>query len=483
MAEPSLGEITSIRGDADLSYGSPDGGINTVLPFSKGIEYLSRYAQNKMQADQFKYAQFQKNLESYMQDFDKVDVSGVMNKDYPELTKQWVSLAKDVYDNYDIIRNPSKDIEKYSELKQREADLRGKIAQSKQDLLYVDAHKNFIKADPSMNTDQNRSLISNFENGVLGGRDLFNLDIPTQYDPVARAKVAATVARQQLTEEQKKGKYLVKTDADNYLKDKFLSAWTGTLSAQDQQGRTVQKQAEQAYNLLPKQLTDGKSFDDIDKEFGLRFLPQDNTKQTQSADPFALQDDRQRFEGYQNKLNRALQRELAEDKTTQGVGRLYNEALTSAFTTGYVNPDFLQSIYGDNAEIELKSTSDVPVQDAQGNTSYVTQTAGSKVAKVKVTGTKLVGDKLAISREQFNEQTQKYEPLPDKEVDFDEARVAFTNVAGSSNAAKVSDAAQKYREKNNLGTNPDLPKLRGYFKFGQPGTVNGINLNADQWKK
>jgi hypothetical protein len=433
---------------------------------------LSIAAKAKAEADQFKYIQFQNNLKDFYKDFNEVKVEGIMQKDYPEINKEYALLAGDIASNYDVLRNPVANPEKYAELKQREAELRGRIAQSKQDLAYVDAHKGFVKGNPNFNTQGNNSRIQEFESKPIGERNLFALDTPFSYDPAERAKLANQRAERKLTDEQTKGRYINSTESLEYLKDEFLSAWRELGTMQDKNGRPILQAAEDSYKkVYADQFKNGVSFQEVDDKVGLSLLNQSSMVKKLREDPVAAQEDQQKFNAGQNAADRSLRRELSNDKELEGAGRDYNEALTSGYSTGYVRPELLQGLFGDNSEIKLTEKGKEPIYGKDGKTIVGYNDTGKETAtslpKIQVTGSRLdpkTGE-LIVSR--VDNSSGKPVPIEERRMSYDEAREAFKNLAGSKNAGKVADAAEAYRKKYSLGTNPDLESMKKHFDFGE----------------
>lgn len=483
----SLSQITSVKGDAANAYGSPMGGTDVVLQFNPGIQFLGYAARAQAEADQFKYLQFQQNMKDFYKGWDDIKVDGIMEKDYPEINKEYAQLAGDIARNYDVIRDPLKNREKFEELKKREAQLRARISQSKQDVSFRDFHKKFIAANPNFNTEQNKALISDFETNPIGARKLFNLTTPFAYDPSERAKIANQVAQQKLKQEQAAGRYIQTEEQVQYLQDEYDKAWDALGSMQDKTGRPIREAANNSYEkVYGTQLQQGRTMDDIDRMVGRSLLYQNDYFKTLREDPVAAQEDAQKHSAWQNSLNRSLQRDLNRDKDLDSVGRDYNEALTSGFSTGYVRPQLLQGVFGDNNEIEMKVAEQVEVKDASGKGTGIFNPTGktttSKVPKIQVTGSRLDPQtgKLIVTR--VDNSSGKPVALADVVMTFDEAREAFKNIAGTNNAGKVADAAEQYRSRYKLGLNPDLNIMQRHFDFQTPAppasttpkTINGL---------
>lgn len=463
-----LNEITSIKGDAQNAYGGVAGGNDALLPFSQAIPLITSAAKAKSESNAFKYLQFQQNLKEYYKNFDEIKVDGLMEKDYPVITQQYAQLSKDIAANYDVIRNPMKNPEKYEELKGREAELRATIARSKQDVAFRTAHQGFLQSHPEFNTPDNQKILDDFSKGELGQRTTFTLTTPFTYDPGARAKAANAVAQQKLTEQKSQGRYLVKEDALQYLETEYDAAWDALGATQDKSGRTVTQIAADAYGKLDPTITAGQDFATIDRKIGRSLMYQDEFVKTLVEDPVQAQEDAQKHDANENAKNRALSRELNTDKDLVAVGRDYNEALTSGFTTGYVRPQLLQGLFGDNSDVELKNKEQVEVLDADGKGTGIFNPTGKetvvKVPKIQVTGSSLVDGKIVVKR--VDNSSGKPVAIADVVMTFEEAREAFKNIAGANNAGKVADAAEKYRKINKLGTNPELGSMQKHFNFG-----------------
>lgn len=293
---PSLGEITSIRGDADLAYGTSGvGGNDTVVPLNRAVEFISLAAREKAQADQWKYLQFQKNQEDFFKGFGAVKTNGIMEADYPEIMEEYATLANDIASNLDVIRNPMKDQAKYAELKSREARLLTRIEQSKQNVASLQFNKEYMRLHPEMNTDDNNKVVNEYQKLKLGERGPLSLNTPMVYDPAARAKVANSVAQRKLKEEQAQGRYLKLEEATVYIQDEYDKAWDAMGAQTDKSGRSVYALAEDVYKRLPQEVTGG-DFKAFDRNVGRSLMNQDETAITIKEDPVSAQEDQQAHE-------------------------------------------------------------------------------------------------------------------------------------------------------------------------------------------
>lgn len=463
----SLSEITSVKGDPDLAYGSPAGGTDAVVPFSKGIDYLTQAARDKQEATKFKYLEFKKNQEDYYKNFNTLDVNGLMPGDYPQISQEYAKLVGDLATHLDVIGNPNKNIDLYQSLQQREATLRSKIAQSKMDKAYAIQNESFMKANPDLLTSDNKAQTNDFYNKPLGQRNYFTLNLPFVYDPTMRAKIANTVAQQKYTEQKVKGKFITDEEGVRYLTDEYDKAWDALGASTDKSGRTVYDAAKDAYSKLPPEITHGQDFKSIDRNVGRSLLYQDENFKKLQANPVAMQDDQQAFEASQQNKRLAFERwkSLLDKPKDVDAGKIYNFALTSGFTNGYVPVDFLQNIYGNNDKITLKSGSKKLDPTNPLNTTEVTNE--QQVPKIQVTRSEKDKDGNLVYYYVDNSKDPTQEIASDP-ITIDQARVAFENILGPKEAGKVAKEEQQYRKLNKLPFNYDLPSLQEHFKFNAP---------------
>lgn len=464
-----LNDITRIGGDPELSYGT-DGGTNAVIPFNQGIQFLSSAARLQAEADQFKYLKFQDNLANFYKQWDDVKVDGLMEKDYPAVTEEYQQLARDIADNYQVLRNPNIDPEKFAQLKEREAKLRGTISRSKQDVAFRDAHQKWFQQNPTMNTPENQAKLDRFNTAALGERQPFTVTPSLKFNPSAVAKAAMETALSEIKTEKDSGRYIDIVNEKTYLKDKYLAAAKSLLSEQDNSGRPLADAAMESFTKL-KWLNDPSQFDAVYEKTMLDLLNQDTRFSTLREDPVSQQEDQQKFLSGEGAKERASRERIAalkgDEKEIEKSGRDYNEALTSGFTTGYVRPELLQNLFGDNSEIETTERTGGG-QDPVTLLQVPVTEKKTKVAKVTAISSRLDSSGNLLVKRRNNETGVEDEVT----MNYSQAVEAFKNLQGTKNAGRVADAAEAYRVKNKLGVNPTLPVLQKHFQTSGNADAN-----------
>lgn len=499
MAEPTLNEITSIKGDGNLAYGTQgQGGTDVELAFGKGIELLYGAAQMKQQNDRWKYQQFQQNLDNYYKNFNDISVDGVMEKDYPEVMADYSSLAKKMAENIGVIRNPASNPDLYAQLKQEEANLRGKISQSKQDVVYRTQHKNFIMAHPEFNTDENKKAIESFENSTRNERELFTLNTPYTFNVEEPVKLATSIALQKSKEEavkrgvapDKTEEWIVSEEGINYNRQAFKDAYKEYITNQrdrNNTGKTLRDVAQSTWSKLPKESQLG-SFDEWLDKTSESFIPQSSYFQTIQESKYGLQEEQIEAQKDLNAADNAMRWRIAklndgterwraglqfnfrDDKDFELLGRSYNELLTSAFTTGNANPSYLQNIYGDNSEVNVKAGTEVP--DPTNPLAKSTTSVETKVPKRVVTGSSKDKDgNLVVKYMDYSTGTGVE---GQQKVTYEQARTDFYSIGGKQYATKVEDKSSKWRKENGFNEGrPDIIEMNKKFQYGQQPPASG----------
>lgn len=490
---PSLSEITGVRGDASLAYGTQgQGGSDVAFDFNKGLSFLSDAASKRQQANQFKVELFQKNLENFYKNFNDLSVDGVMEKDYPAITQEYAALTRDLAENYDVIRNPMKDPQRFAQLQQREAALRSKISASKQDLAFRKFNQDFINTHKEFNTDENRQMIEGFTNSELGSRSHNNLRTPNEYNPLTIAQKAREYATQTLTTKKAKGMYFDEEGEKKVKRDAYMEYWRGAHNAQDTYGRSGFELAKHAYdNTVPADRKSGMDFNTWLDKTGEQLMGDDLIEKSsaQSANPVAMQDDQQRFTAGENakdraqraaEYNRTYEANYGKNPRPEDLGRMKNEAWTMAFTTGKPNLQMMQNVYGNADKVNIETEEMIPNPDPATNSWVKTIKTGKKttvpVDRVQVTGTELDGDGNLVVKRVDNAAGGK--AMPDLVVKQRDAYVDFNRILGDKFAVQTDEGSRKYMENKIIDPqskkgirNPDINTFRNHFQVDANGNT------------
>lgn len=486
----SLGEILSVKGDAQNAFGSPAGGDATVLPFNKGIDYLNQTAEKLAEADKFKYLEFQKNLTNHYANFNTIDITGLSPADQKIIGDKYASVAKLNADNIDVIKNPNINPQKYAEIKKAEADLLRSIAASKMHKSYDDKTAEFTKANPNW-YDINKPKVESSVNTPTDEWKPYTLDMPISYSPDAVGKLVTPIAEQKYAEAIALKGYITEEEGVRIKKEAWDAAWDAVHSTTDPAGRSLYKAAKEAYEKIPPEARGG-SFEDWMKRTRDSMVPQDQvSKKTVTPDQLVINRERNALtasEGAKDR-NAAMARvraQLDANKKNIGVddvGRLYNEELTG-FKTGQFSNAALQNIYGDPSKVTLKTGTEIPDPNNPGQ--KITTSTEVQVPKKQIVSSfvddqgRLVYKYIDYSQpkapesgggfwsrlsggQSKTETIGGYEVRTSEPVEFKQARTDFYRIVGDDDAPKVADVAAKYRIKHKLGVNPEAESLTKHF--------------------
>lgn len=234
----SLGEITGIRGDAQIAGGTAGvGGNLAALPADQiGLQLLDSAANARMLANRYALDFQQQQLRDYLQNFNALEVQGVMESDYPAITAEYAQYAKKLADNYDVIANPFKDQQRYAQLRQEEATLRGRIARSKGDLALRQNYNNFIGQHRDFQTPENLQRLTAFSEQPLGQRDINALtSIAPRFDAMQEdiSKQANLIALQKTKEQDTATPFQNEVEMTQYLQNEYNTAVRAFMRGQD----------------------------------------------------------------------------------------------------------------------------------------------------------------------------------------------------------------------------------------------------------
>lgn len=481
----SLGEILSARGDAANAFGSPEGGDAAVLPFNQGLAFLSSAADAKVQADQFKYKEFQDNMNKFYTNFNTIDITGVSPADQKAINAKYAEVAKLNADNIDVIKNPNSNEAKYSEIKQNESQLLAMIAASKMHKAYDDKSLDFTKANPDWH-EVNKDKIVDSQSTATDNWKPYSLDAPFTFDPVAAVKVIEPIAQQKYADATVGKGYITEEEGTRIQHQAWDDAFNTYANATVKNGKTVRDIALEARKKLPPELQ-GASEEDYINKWRDSIRPQDQvTKKTITPDATFNSEETRKLtasEGAADRWNRyriaLLGLEKGDKKVdVAGVGRLYNEELTG-FKTGQFSTQALQNIYGDDTKVKIKAGTEIV--DPQNPLSKTT--TGSEVdvpSKLVISSTLDADGNLVYKYIDYGhgqtaaggggffakkavENVGGYPVITSAPVPFKQGRTDFYNILGDKYPARVADVAEKFRIQRKLGVNPDLEILNNYF--------------------
>ncbi len=492
--EPSLSEITSIKGDANIAGGSAGGGADmgatAPVQFDQGLQFLNEAADARQNYNKYLTEQYQKNLTDGLANLQNIDFSKALSSDLPALRQKYADLAKNVADNFDVIRNPGSDPAKASELAQQEADLRSSIQASTVHNGINSYNKKFITENPSFNTQENQDLINNFQSTPLDQRKDFLLKTPYDVNLESVAKTANEVAKQSTNKQflSKDGKWINQDEAINYDQNKYNDAFIGTMKNTYKNGKSLYDQFVDHYNLMPaanKVDANGNPItpEQYLQEQGNRLRLQGGINSTFKDNPYAIQNQKESFEASeaakerafranQEALNRANQVKLLKhgeiDPNEAGEAKL--RTLASAFTSGNLGEAQAQSIYGDNNKFqkELK----VFGKNDDGTIKIEKDKIPVPLIQVKGTSIDPQGN-LHIHR--VDNATNL--DLPDIVRSYDQAYSDFDKIYGDSYAPQIGTATGRFSQQKFKAATPTLGQLQQYFSVPKVVTNKYAPIN------
>jgi hypothetical protein len=473
MAEPGLSEIVNIRGDAELGAGA-SGLTPVMLGPDSSLQYMQLATNAYAQDNRIKQAQQQKNLEAALSRLDDTDLTGVLETDLNDLANDYAGLLKEYSNNYDIIRNPQKNLEQYTKYRTQEAKLRSDIAASKDAKKIYNVQQKFLMDNPAWNTDSNRQKLETFIRSPREAREVFQFDQPFTADitALARAATQASTVEQASSELVNNGQYIRTTEGKVVDPTKFDETILASLNSNDQFGRQARLGFQNIYDALPQsEQTKYTNLDDfVLKNARAQMGMNSTTRNVLQANPVALQEDEQRFRAGQNALDRSLEQQrinLQAQQMRSGAfnpeasGEYKNQLLTAAFSTGVAPLDALQEIYGDNSKVSVKNEEMETDADGFQVPTGVTTTTEKPLISVVSSTLNNRGD-LVVKR--FNNQTNK--PASDIIVSAQQANSDFNNVLGRNNASALAKASREYLKSRTGSENFDINKTKPLFGFG-----------------
>lgn len=242
---PTLSDFTNIKPEATVNPA-------VILDSRDAVHELNQSAQFNAEMKQKRYAQQLESLKEIYQDAGAISAMPVMPQDRPLLQKMMADILDKIgNDPHAALGGP-----KFAEIQRGLGELRSLSTQSKQDLLYSDAHDRIMESDPSLATNENKSKSETFDNQPLGQRKKFLFDTPVKFDPEAamgkiltQKQVAVPYADS--TFQGQHNEFIVRHKGTNYSRDAALSIWNqGYETGTDENNQPIKKWAFEQFNRI-----------------------------------------------------------------------------------------------------------------------------------------------------------------------------------------------------------------------------------------
>jgi hypothetical protein len=504
----SLSEIANIKGDADLAQGGF--GTDAILPENNtALAYLQNAANLQAGANKYLAEVHNQRMQDYLNNFRNIDLKNLAPGDYDPLSNQYINLAKDISDNYDVIQNPLKNKELAASLMAREAALRSQISQSQMDRGIMEENNKFVQAHPDFNTEDYQKKVQDYWNTPLGQRRPFALNPAYVFNPADIAKKAYDAVKQKYATATTDGKYVFTQEGLKAAAPDYLKAYNTLLSSDDSYGRTARAAMLNAWNQLSPE--DKAQYGNDPQKWSntqaLALMTPDQQEKAKLDEnqygTIAAQGAQTRknlsmeeaFQAHQNELNRENQLEIAGlkgkdakfDKNAVGeyknklyhdfftgtgtdniqpvdlnrinndpnrtptdkiavMDRLTQEALNNASYGRNIPNEVLQNIYGDNAK----------VKHIVGDKNTAEGQYEEMVPKETVIGNRVANNGTALITIKNNQNGRIHQMYIPREKFYDD----LDHVLGEKYAPQVSQASREWLQKNTGSDSPDIEKLK-----------------------
>lgn len=394
----SLGEITSVKGDADLAYGAAgNGGTNVVLPPSEAVAYLNNAAKLKAANDQWKYEQYTNALKENVKNLP--DINGIRGADNKDITSDYKKLLGMYAENPSMLINPTAYPDQWKAAQELEGSLRGDVAESKYNLATEKTSADTLLNNPELNSPENQKALSDFRN--MSSKDIraknFHIPLskPLTYDPNKPVELAKAAAEERIstdTKDQNIMKAAGITNVKDYIatvgaisyKRHFVDALksiNNTYSIAGNAGATNRSVLFSAYKKSGG-TGDANSpeFNDWESKQYEAIIPADQTSTKIDVDKGVMQNKEIALTQQQGAANREnawrianlthdyemaqLEFQKSKDPNNAELGSVYNKALPLWVKTGALPEVFGQNMFGSNKEVEVKAGTKVADLDA-----------------------------------------------------------------------------------------------------------------------
>lgn len=247
VTAPSLSELSNIRQESTVNPG-------VILDSRDAVHELNQSAQFNAEMKQKRYAQQLESLKEIYQDAGAIQAMPVMQQDRPLLQRKMGDILTEIgNDPHAALGGP-----KFAEIQRGLGELRSLSTQSKQDLLYSDAHDKIMESDPSLATPENKNKKEGFDNGPLGNRQKFLFDTPVKFDPeVAMGKILTqkqvAVPFANSTFEGPHSEWIIKETGIRYDRNSALGLWNqGYETGTDANNQPIKKWAAEQFQKIQR---------------------------------------------------------------------------------------------------------------------------------------------------------------------------------------------------------------------------------------
>jgi hypothetical protein len=483
--EPTLSQITNIQGDANIAGGTAGPGgaapAAVIYPQDTSLQYLQHAADAKSEANRYVSKMYADNLNKYMTNVNNIDMTNVMDTDLPTIRQKYADLASNIGNNYDVIRNPNVDPQKYGELQQQEAELRGQIAQSASHSAIQNYNKKVLLDHPEYNTPENQQQILNYASTSMGQRQNYLLNTPTTFDLQKTVSALAPQAAELTKKEavSKGGNWLNTTEAKTYNGEILKNLVKSQINNSVINGRPVAQDWEKVYNGLPENLKLGtQNSNDYLDQIIPTLTPGGTQESTFTTNPYALQRQREVFEAGESAKQRALQDKALRkgEIKPEEAGEAKLRAYTNLMTNGTINPQYAQNVWGDNSSTVNKQVK-IPIIQPDGSQGFETD-------KVKVPVIQTVGQSIDAQGNvhiQRIDNTKGGAPLPDLILNQNQIYSDMDNMLGPGYTGAISTGSHMYSKNNFNKVTPTVEDLQKHFNIGTDPNASIYKPQEKPW--
>lgn len=258
--EPSLGELTNISSNPELSGIAPD----PVIDNRDMVNNLNANARFQAENTYRKYNQFLQNKADLYKNIEAIQSLPTMPEDRDVLYKQAGEALSDILKDPTIVMGG----QGFDKLQQKITKFRGDAMLSRQNLLDNKTNLDFIAKNPDLDTPENRSQIESNIAAPLGQRKSVMLQMPTILDEKSLFESAIKSSTHPYTDDPKDGLIQTGIEIDpNAIKGQMGMALT---SGKDKYNHSIENAVNTNFSKLPDE--DKKAYTDLAKANGTKPL-------------------------------------------------------------------------------------------------------------------------------------------------------------------------------------------------------------------